>query len=547
VPLLLSFAIALFVTAACIPLLLKWSASIGLTDAPGPRKVHSVPVPRVGGIAMAVGILIPTLVTVELSPKLAGLLAGVAVLLVFGIWDDRRDLDYRLKFLGQALAVGLCMGLGGIHIDALTFDERFLLPAWIGVPLTFVFLVGVTNAVNLSDGLDGLAGGMALLCLSAIALIAGHSGNGMVMAFALIEAGAILGFLRFNTHPARCFMGDSGSQVLGFSIGVLSILATQGESSSVSTALPLLIVGVPILDTLNVMILRIRAGRSPFAPDRNHLHHRLLGLGLGHAESVAVIYVIQAGAFLLAYFLRFESDLMIIVAVAAMSVVLLGTLRLVELRGWRVRLSEFVPLAGVLRRLRRTPEAAAPAIRLLRGIAGVAIALYTVLVFASVSRVTPDVTALCGLILAFLLIAWRRIVAGGAEWVERVAAYIAAVLLVYLEVSASGREPWLAMLAWALVCAIAFAALGAMVLDSRRRFEVTALDLLIVLLALLIPNLPGGVSLAGAQAAGITKGIVLVYAVEMLHGVDLRRDVRTAVVASVIGVVALRGVLTLVG
>jgi UDP-GlcNAc:undecaprenyl-phosphate GlcNAc-1-phosphate transferase len=543
VTLILSFAIALCLTAASIPVLLRWSASIGLTDAPGPRKVHSVPTPRIGGIAMAIGILLPTLFCVDLSPRLVGLLAGVAVLLGFGIWDDRRDLDFRLKFFGQALAVGVCMVLGHIRIDAFTLDERLPLPPWVAAPLTFVFLVGVTNAINLADGLDGLAGGMALLCLSAIALLAGHSGNQMVMGLALIEAGAILGFLRFNTHPARCFMGDSGSQVLGFSIGVLSILATQGENSPVSTCLPLLIVGVPILDTLYVMTLRIRAGRSPFAPDRNHLHHRLLGLGLGHAESVAVIYVLQAGAFLLAYALRFESDLTILGAFAAMGLGLLGALRLIEVRGWRLRLSGFVPLAERVQRLRRSPETAAPVIDALRAVAGGAIGLYLLLVVVSVSHIDADVTGLCGALLAILILVWRPIVFGHAEWVERAAAYVAAALLVYLEVQGSHRGPWLAALGWVLVGAITVAALGALVLDARRRFEVTALDLLIVLLAIFIPNLPGGVALAGAQAAGITKGIVLVYAVEMLHSGGLRRALYTGFTAAVFGIVALRGVI----
>ncbi len=544
-PLIVSFTIALIVTAACIPLLLKWASTAGLTDVPGPRKVHSTPIPRVGGIAMAVGILVPTLATVDLSPRLAGMLVGVAVLLVFGVWDDRRDLDFRLKFLGQALAVGLCMGIGGVHIEALTLDERVMLPSWVSLPLTFVFLVGVTNAVNLSDGLDGLAGGMALLCLSAIALLAGHSGNNMVMAFALIEAGAILGFLRFNTHPARCFMGDSGSQVLGFTIAVLSILATQGESTSVSTALPLLIVGVPILDTLNVMTTRLRNGRSPFAADRNHLHHKLLAVGFGHAESVCVIYLMQAGAFLLAYFLRYESDLTILIVFVSVSAVVLGTLGAVESRGWRLPAVEIVPLAGVLRRLRQAPDAAAPVVVVLRGFAGVFVVAYTALVVCAVNRISADVTAISAGIAAVLLLSWRRVVNERSPWIARGATYMGAVLLVYLDASAPHRSPWFAVLAWTCVCGIAFCALGALILDSRRRFEVTALDLLIVLLAVLIPNLPGGVALAGAQSAGITKGIVLVYSAEMLHSSNQRPELRTAIVALLLTVIAIRGAVAL--
>src|ERR1700759_5072084 len=134
---------------------------------------------------------------------------------------------------------------------------------------------------------------MALLCLCAIAVFSVASGNTTVTSIALIEAGAVLGFLRFNTHPARIFMGDAGSQMLGFSVGALAMLATQGDTCALSAALPLLLLGLPIMDTLTVMLTRIRAGRSPFSADRNHLQHRLLALGFAHREAVILLYLLQ--------------------------------------------------------------------------------------------------------------------------------------------------------------------------------------------------------------------------------------------------------------
>lgn len=282
--LFLAFVVALSITAALIPPLARWAPFVGLTDVPGPRKVHSTPVPRIGGIAMAAGILVPAFLMFPLNEPLTGMFAGLGVLLIVGVWDDRVNASYWSKFLGQFVAVTLCMQIGDIRIDTLALGE---LPAGISWALTFVFLVGVTNAVNLSDGLDGLAGGMAMLCLAAIAILAAASGNTPVTAVATIEAGAILGFLRFNTHPARVFMGDGGSQVLGFSTGVLAVLATQGETVVVSAALPLLLIGVPIIDTFGVMIRRVLEGRSPFSSDRNHLHHKLLYLGFGHRTAVS--------------------------------------------------------------------------------------------------------------------------------------------------------------------------------------------------------------------------------------------------------------------
>src|SRR5690349_3098713 len=155
---------------------------------------------------MAVGLLLPTLMTVELTPSILGVLVGLVVLLVFGLWDDRVTLGYRTKFAGQMLAVGLCMVVGNVHIGSLMIGGVIVLPEAVSTLLSSLFLIGITNAVNLADGLDGLAGGLVLLCLCAIALFAAMSGNVAVIEMSLIEAGAVLGFLRFNTHPARIFM-----------------------------------------------------------------------------------------------------------------------------------------------------------------------------------------------------------------------------------------------------------------------------------------------------------------------------------------------------
>ena len=142
--LFLAFVVALSVTAALIPVLVRWAPAIGLTDAPGPRKVHSIPVPRVGGLAMAVGLLVPTLITVELTPSIRGVLLGLVVLLVFGLWDDRVNLGYRTKFAGQVLAAGLCMVVGNVHVGTLMIGSVVVLPQAVSVLMTFLFLVGIS-------------------------------------------------------------------------------------------------------------------------------------------------------------------------------------------------------------------------------------------------------------------------------------------------------------------------------------------------------------------------------------------------------------------
>jgi UDP-GlcNAc:undecaprenyl-phosphate GlcNAc-1-phosphate transferase len=257
---LLPFILAMIVTMAWLPVLVRYAAKFGVVDRPGARKVHSAAIPRVGGLAMTFGVMVAALLTIKLQTPDRWFLVAAATLVVFGAIDDRFDLDYRIKFCGQLLAVCIVVIGGDVQIHTVTLDDRVLLPAWLSMPLTIVFLVGVTNAVNLADGLDGLAGGTTFLCLCAVALISSVADSGSLIGLALAFAGAVMGFLRFNTYPASVFMGDAGSQLLGFAIGVLSVRATQSAGSQISAAIPVLLLALPILDTLSVIAQRI--GRS---------------------------------------------------------------------------------------------------------------------------------------------------------------------------------------------------------------------------------------------------------------------------------------------
>jgi UDP-GlcNAc:undecaprenyl-phosphate GlcNAc-1-phosphate transferase len=520
VQLFLAFIVALSTTAALIPVLSRWAPAVGLTDKPGPRKVHDMPVPRVGGLAMAVGILVPVLVTVPLTAPIRGVLLGILILLGFGVWDDRVDLGYRTKLLGQVLAVGVCMAVGGISIGQVMIDGRSLAPGLFSGCITFVFLIGVTNAVNLSDGLDGLAGGLALLCLCAVALFAAATGHSAVIALCLIEAGAILGFLRFNTHPARIFMGDSGSQLLGFSVGALSLLATQGVSSDLSAALPLLLLGLPILDTLTVMSTRILAGRSPFAADKNHLHHRLLAIGFAHREAVAIVYLLQVGLVLLAYFMRFEADFEVVAVFCVFAAVVLGLLHLARSAGWHLHQLD----SGGANRLRLAflpTMARLPSIAL--SLMLVCLVAYAATVLLAAHHVGKDlgVLSLGMLAILILLSAWKA--REPLHWFERTAAYVSVVLLVYLDQTALHRSEALAAISWTLIGITGAAALARFWFSPTRRFEVTTLDLIVVFVALVLPNLPGSLQLPPDLPQGIAKAVILLYVVEMLLTVDLRR------------------------
>ena len=530
-----AFVVALSTTAALIPLLARWAPALGLTDTPGPRKVHRAPVPRVGGLAMAVGVFVPTLLSVPFVPAVRGILIGLSVLLAFGLWDDHSTLGYRAKFFGQILAVALCMGIGGVRLGEVTIGGVDVLPGLVSTCVTFIFLIGITNAVNLADGLDGLAGGMVMLCLCAVALFAVAAGKVNVTALCLIEGGAVLGFLRFNTHPARIFMGDSGSQVLGFTVGSLVLLATQGDNSSVSPALPLLLLGLPILDTATVMLIRIRAGRSPFAADSNHIHHRLLELGFSHREAVAAVYLLQVGLFLLAYFLRFESDGEVILAFCIFAVLVLGLLQWASAAGWRM------PEAGPRGSLRHGMGAVIvsrqlPGIAL--GVMATCLAVYAATVVLETARVTLDVGVLsAGMLIALLLLTtWK--VERTLQWFERTAAYVSVVLLVYLDQTTPHKPPLLSTASWTLIAITGGAAVARFCLSPTRRFEVTALDLLVVFIALVVPNLPGSIALPAELPAGIAKAVVLLYVVEMLLTIDFKGLIPRTFLAVTLAVIA---------
>jgi UDP-GlcNAc:undecaprenyl-phosphate GlcNAc-1-phosphate transferase len=195
-----------------------------------------------------------------------------------------------------------------VVINQLPYITDKQLPSWIAIALTVCVLVGVTNAINLSDGVDGLAGGTTILTAGIFGLLAYKAGDTIVFMLALAVIGGTVGFLRYNTYPARVFMGDVGSQCLGFSVGVLAIIVTQSSNPSLSPVLPVLVLGLPILDTVWVMTRRFMKGRSLFSPDRNHIHHRLLDLGMTSHEVTVVIYSAQIILIFLGYSLAYSSD-----------------------------------------------------------------------------------------------------------------------------------------------------------------------------------------------------------------------------------------------
>lgn len=323
--------ISVLVTIALIPFLRRTALRLHLVDVPNERKVHQQPIPRVGGLAMALGALLPIIFWQSGEPLVRAWLAGAGVLVIFGLADDFRELKPTAKFAGQIGAALIPILYGGVQIRSLgvLLPESLLLPVWLAVPLTLLVIVGVTNAINLADGLDGLAGGLSLMVFCCIGYLAYQEGDVAIGFIALALGGSIFGFLKFNTFPATVFMGDTGSQLLGYSSITLSLALTQGHTP-LSPLLPLILLGFPIMDTLSVMRTRIAQGRSPFSADKNHFHHALLQLGFFHPESVLIIYIIQFLLVVAAYLLRFQSEWLLLGCYLLFTVIILKTLALAD-------------------------------------------------------------------------------------------------------------------------------------------------------------------------------------------------------------------------
>jgi len=510
------FIVAMVLAMAWLPLLAKFAAKWGILDQPDVRKVHAAPIPRIGGLAMALAVLVAALIGIDLQPQDRWFLIAAGVLVAFGALDDRFNLDYRIKFLGQLLAVGMVVLLGDVQVRSITLDDRLLLPGWISLPLTIFFLVGITNAVNLADGLDGLAGGTTFLCLCAVALLSSVGDHNAGTALCLAFAGAILGFLRFNTYPATVFMGDAGSQLLGFTIGVLSIRATQSLATQVSAAIPILLLAIPILDTLSVMVQRIGEGRSPFSPDKNHIHHKLLALGFGHHEAVMVIYTVQAALFVAAYYLRYESDLTILAFVTTFFAVSITAMQLAARSGWRLHRagaaveSPLSRMAAVLRQPRLLPRYAYLAIV-------AALIAYGAIIVLRTAALNDDIRVLIVALFVLSVVLLLILRAGPLHPIEKATLYVAATVLVYLDALVLPPPAHsISILTWSAVSLAGVATAVRLRLHRDRRFQVTPLDLIVLFMALVVPSLTRTFNLPHDGALTIAKLVILFYAIEVL-------------------------------
>lgn len=517
---MLGFFLAHFLSILLVSILIRYAYHLGLVDVPDERKRHSGVIPRVGGLAIAIGAMVPPILWVAQETWLFGFLAGSGLIVLFGVLDDRYNLDFRVKLMGQAVASTLAVN-SGICLYHLPLFGLDAIPDGPALVITVIFILAVTNAFNLLDGLDGLAAGCAILSLAGIGLLAFSAGGGSdITLMSLATIGAAFGFLRYNTFPASVFMGDAGSQFLGFSIAALSIMLIEHTQNALSPAVILPLLGLPILDTCMVIMLRIKRGRSLFSADRNHIHHKLLSVGLKHYQAVAAIYAVQAFIVGTAFVFRFESDILVL---SVYSIICLACIvgylvyrkhaqrNMAASSGIQQWQTPFVPSAAWQNRLRSIAEK-----YLEWSTAG-----YLIVGAISATSIPLDASVLAS-VLAVLVVSCASIWKIRALSVVRLAAYLTVPYVSYVSL----LEPdswWLQSPEFNVWIASVVVAIAVVIsLAPRERFQLSTLDLLFVIVVVGALWIPIPVSDRDVISQLLIRSVVFLYACEVLLGMRER-------------------------
>ena len=519
-----TFILSLFLTIALVPVFKRMAFRMNLVDEPDARKVHLLPMPRSGGISMAIGAIVPVLVWVPVDGTVRGILLGCAVIVVFGILDDAMDLKYWQKLGAQVAGALVVMVYGGVRIYGLgdMLPGGGELSYAVSLGLTLLFIVGVTNAINLSDGLDGLAGGISILSFVSIGFFAYRCGNTSLTIMAIAVAGAILGFLRYNTHPAVVFMGDAGSQMLGFLCVVFTLVLTQGNTPY-SQITPLFLIGFPIIDTLTVMIERMAKGGSPFKPDKNHFHHRLMKLGLYHSESVTIIYLLQAIFLCSAFGLRFYSNWLNLVVFLGLAVMIIAFFARTRQTGFKFRDGKDTLLGpkSVLVRLGGEKFSIKFFFAMLRW------GLASVIVLQCLMPVSvPYYMSLAGAGFAILILGVKYFQPQAKKSVLRVCIYCAIPFVMFESVIHPGA--WVTdqvrLVNYGAFIGLILSVIGTLNLTKRQKgFKFNPLDFLIFIVIIVFPNLPSIHLEIPELKVVVASALILFFSYDVLLG-ELREE-----------------------
>ena len=296
---LLTILVAFLVAFGTTPIVKSFAQKVGAMDTPdGIRRIHTHPIPRMGGMAIFLGFLLSVVLFAEITKPVQGILIGCIIIVATGILDDIINLRWWIKLAAQIVAAVIAVAHGvmieGIMNPNVFAAENTLLIGYLSIPVTLVWIVGVTNAVNLIDGLDGLACGVSAISsvtMLTVALMVAEPNIALLLA---ALAGGCLGFIPYNLNPAKIFMGDTGALLLGYVLATVSILGLFKFYAVMTFLVPVMALALPLFDTIFAIIRRVLKGQSPMTPDRGHLHHRLIDHGLSQKQAVAVLYSLSA-------------------------------------------------------------------------------------------------------------------------------------------------------------------------------------------------------------------------------------------------------------
>lgn len=290
---IVAFIIAFAVSIVATPLVIKFAQRFGFVDVPNSRKVHKSLMPRIGGVAIVIGATAGLGYIHRLIYDIWPIMLGGVVILIIGLFDDKYSLSPKVKLAGQLLAACIVVFFGfDIDFISIPFVPEKIVLGPFSYVIAIIWIVGITNAINLIDGLDGLASGVFIIAMATIMYMAILNGQYLVVGLTAILIGSTFGFLFFNFHPAKIFLGDTGSLFLGYCISTISMLGLFKSVTIFSLVIPVIILAIPILDTFFAIVRRLINKKKIFAPDKSHLHHRFLEMGFSHKETVLIIYAI---------------------------------------------------------------------------------------------------------------------------------------------------------------------------------------------------------------------------------------------------------------
>ena len=332
----LALAVAFLICFAATPIVKSFAERVGAIDVPrDARRMHNHPIPRLGGLAIFLGFILSVVLFADISREVQGILLGSVVIVIVGVIDDIVPLPALVKFVIQILAALIAV-YHGVEIKIISNPafwgaSDYLNFGYLTVPVTVLWIVAITNSVNLIDGLDGLAAGVSAISsftMLIIALVVADMNVAIIMA---ALAGACIGFLPYNRNPAKIFMGDTGALLLGYVLATVSIIGLFKFYAIISFVVPILAVGLPLFDTAFAFLRRLFSGRNPMSPDRGHFHHRLIDMGFSQKQAVAIAYAISGILGLSAVVITTSGEIRAIIVVAAFFVA--GVIGIFVMRG----------------------------------------------------------------------------------------------------------------------------------------------------------------------------------------------------------------------